>query len=523
MRLDRVQVAVRPRGPLECLDLALLVCGRRPLGVAVAAALGAVPMILLNRLVYAGAEREDSLPGCMLLTALEMPWAAAPLTMFLGQAVFSGRFTAASWRECLGTAAGAIGPMLLFQTLARGLACLTCIGPLAWVPAAYFLGPVILLERGRLARVAGRCLALTRRALDRILLLLVIDAALLGAGWLAGLWFLESFVSLWRGAALGDVVRAAFDPTAEDGDAALAAVQAFVSWPSQIAFWTAAELVTAYRFFTYLDTRIRHEGWDVELVFRSPATYAGLRTGRAAAGVALAVGLLVQAAVPLAAAPVAASHAGVEAADPARDALGKQRFPWYDASRDAYRPMVGVVPRADPVPDVGLEGVGAVARAVMVTAVAALVAGAVWLLARYGLDLRGAARRPRAPAAAVLGADALEALPEAARRHDGDLLAEAERLAAAGDHAAAMVLFHGWQLVQLHGRGVIELARGKTNRRYAAEVAAAAPVLGGLFRRSNRLFEDALFGSLPVAAAAFAEVWGRREEFRAAPAGEVAP
>jgi len=35
MRLDRVQVAVRPRGVLECLDLALLVCGRRPLGVAV--------------------------------------------------------------------------------------------------------------------------------------------------------------------------------------------------------------------------------------------------------------------------------------------------------------------------------------------------------------------------------------------------------------------------------------------------------------------------------------------------------
>ena len=40
MRLDRVQVAVRPRGILECLDLALLVCGRRPLGLLVAAAAG---------------------------------------------------------------------------------------------------------------------------------------------------------------------------------------------------------------------------------------------------------------------------------------------------------------------------------------------------------------------------------------------------------------------------------------------------------------------------------------------------
>jgi hypothetical protein len=85
-----------------------------------------------------------------------------------------------------------------------------------------------------------------------------------------------------------------------------------------------------------------------------------------------------------------------------------------------------------------------------------------------------------------------------------------------------MVLFHGWQLVQLHGRGVIELARGKTTRRYAAEVAAAAPPLAGLFRRSNRLFEDALFGRLPVAATAFAEVWDRRHEFRATPSGEAA-
>jgi len=43
MRLDRVQVAVRPRNVLECLDLAVLVCGRRPLGIAAAAAIGALP------------------------------------------------------------------------------------------------------------------------------------------------------------------------------------------------------------------------------------------------------------------------------------------------------------------------------------------------------------------------------------------------------------------------------------------------------------------------------------------------
>jgi hypothetical protein len=84
-----------------------------------------------------------------------------------------------------------------------------------------------------------------------------------------------------------------------------------------------------------------------------------------------------------------------------------------------------------------------------------------------------------------------------------------------------MVLFHGWQLVQLHGRGVIELARGKTTRRYASEVAAAAPEIADLFRRSNRLFEDALFGRLPVSATAFAGVWDRRHEFTAAGSREA--
>jgi hypothetical protein len=520
MRLDQVQVVVRPRGVLECLDLAVLVCGRRPLGVAVAAALGAAPMILINRLAFVGAESEESLASCMLLTALEMPWAAAPLTLFLGQAVFSGRFTAASWRESLRAAAGAIGPMLLYQTLLRGLAFVTCVGALAWVPAAYFLGPVILLERGRTAGVPGRCLAMTRCGLDRIPLLLVIDAVLLVVGWGVGTWFLETFASLWRGGSLDDVVRAAFDPFAEDGDAALAAVQAFVSWPSQIAFWAAAMFVTAYRFFTYLDTRIRHEGWDVELKFRAAATYAGVRPGRAAIGIALLAGWLGSAAVPAAAAPLA--QAAAVTSDPAREAVVKQKFPWYDAAADAYRPMVATVPQAPPAPDVSLDGLGGVAKWVMIAALVALLAGAVWLLVRYGLDLPGAERTRRGVAAAVLGAEALEALPEAARRHDGDLLAEAERLAAAGDYAASMVFFHGWQLVQLHGRGVIELARGKTTRRYAAEVAATAPPLALLFRRSNRLFEDALFGRLPVAAAAFAEVWEQRDAFRAPPAGEVA-
>ena len=518
MRLDRVQVAVRPRNILECLDLALLVCGRRPLGIVAAAAIGAVPMILLNRVMFGATESEVSLPAIGLATALEMPWAVAPLTLYLGQAMFAERFTAASWRHCLRAFAGAVWPLLLFQCVVRGLAFITFFGALVWLPLAYYFGPVTLLERGRTGGILGRCGSLCRCELARIMLLLVIDAVLLALGWVVAYQFLGSFTALWRGGALRDVLGAAFDPFAEDGDAMIAAVQAFASWPSQIAFWAAATLVTVYRFFTYLDTRIRHEGWDIELKFRAPRTYAGLTALRAAAGAILVAACLGGTATV--AAP-AETVAAVEA-DAARDAVAKQNFPWYDAAADAYRPMVRAVPEEAARPITRELGLGAIARGVMIALLAILVAGAIWLLVRYGLDRRGAAGRERAPAETVLGADALEALPEAARRHGGDWLAEAERLAAAGDYAAAMVFFHGWQLVQLHGRGVIELARGKTNGRYAAEVAAAAPALHGLFRRSNRLFEDALFGNLPVAAADFAAVWERRDEFRPAPAAEAA-
>jgi hypothetical protein len=519
MRLDRVQVAVRPRGILECLDLALLVCGRRPLGLLVAAAAGAVPMILLNRLIFTGAESDGALPLLGIVTALEMPWAAAPLTLYLGQVMFAERFTVSSLRHCLRAFGGALWPQFLFQTLFRSLAFLTCLGGPVWLALAFFMGPVIFLERGRWTATSGRSVALCQTEMGRIPLLLLLDALLLGAGWFVVGQMLGAFTSLWQGAALGKVLKAAIDPFAEDGEAVLAAVEAFVSWQSQIAFWVAASAVTIVRFFTYLDARIRHEGWDVELKFRAPRTYAGLgAAGRAAAGAVL-VGLACVGGAG--AAPVAATDAPAETTasapnDLAREALVKQKAPWYDSGKDAFRPMVRVEPSAPPmrIDESLLGGIGAVAKWTMIAILVLLLAGAIWLVVRHGLDWGNDAGRERAAAATVLGAEALEALPEAARRHDGDLLAEAARLAAAGDHATAMVFFHGWQLVQLHGRGVIELARGKTNRRYAAEVAAAAPAISTLFRTSNRLFEDALFGRLPVAAADFAGVWERRDEFR---------
>ena len=50
MHAEGLMITVRPRGILECLDLAVMFCGRRPLPVALAAVIGAVPCMLVNRL-----------------------------------------------------------------------------------------------------------------------------------------------------------------------------------------------------------------------------------------------------------------------------------------------------------------------------------------------------------------------------------------------------------------------------------------------------------------------------------------
>ena len=122
----------------------------------------------------------------------------------------------------------------------------------------------------------------------------------------------------------------------------------------------------------------------------------------------------------------------------------------------------------------------------------------------------------------LLGEEQLGDLPEQARADVGDLLPKVEALVAAGDLAAAAILYHAWQLVELHAGGVIELGKGKTNNRYAADVAKRAPHLVDPFRRTARLSEQARFGHLPVFPEAFNVVWEQRERFQAT-GSEAAP
>jgi len=511
VRSDGIRVAVRPRGVLECLDLAVLFCGRRPLAVLLATVVGSLPCAVVNRTLFAGAD-DDALALLVPLLAVEAAWAAVPLTLYLGQSVFSDRF---SWRDAVRAFLGGLPALVLFQGVVRGL----CMGSWILAPFAlvwlYYLDQIILLEQPVLRRVWGRRGAMTRGNVGRVARLLSIDGLLLGVGAAVCLQGLSSAAAVWQGGG--------WSPDGSDG-----IVSAVCSWHGQIAFWATAGFITVFRFFTYLDTRIRREGWDVELKLRAEETWAGVRSAPAAprrGGLATFVlGLAVVLTAGVGRADDAAGDGGR-----ARRALSRQSFPWYDEAADRYRPLV-VAPRkaAQPVPQrrsgdegpaVDMEGLGAVASGLMLAALAVTVGGLVLLVVRHGLgDARMRAEPAAATAEATSSAEPVESLPAGVRLAAGDLLATASTLAEAGDFTAAAIHLHAWLLLDLDRRGILTLARGKTNGQYAAEVAAATPAAAGLFRDSTRLFEDAFFGRLPVSRDAYLDVWRRRDLVASFPA-----
>lgn len=514
MQASGIRVAVRPRGLFECLDLAVMFCGRRPLAVAVAVVAGALPWLLLNRRLFANSGDEASVFAVMLL-ALETPWAAAPLTLFLGQSVFSDRF---SWRDAWRDSLRASPALFVFQGLLRGV----CV--VIWILAPflfvwhYYLDPIILLERPPLSRVWRRRTAINAGNVGQVMTLMGIDAATLLVGTPLLATSLSSLGSLWRGSTTS---------VPPDGDAWF--IPALFSWEGQIAFFAVCGFLTVFRFFTYLDARIRREGWDVELKLRAEETWAGLErrpTTRRGTGVAVLVGLAL-----LFPAARADEGSAVETGDGARRAVESQSFPWYDRASDGYRPIVraplrGRSPSVEG-PEIDRRTVGAVGSGIIVALLVAAVGGLAWLLVRHGLsDGVPFPARKREEWQGVRVEDVAAALPAGLSLGDGDLHARAAALAETGDYAAAMLHLHAWMLVELDRCGALELARGKTNRQYAAEVATRRPEAAALFRRSSRLFEDAFFGRLPVSRSDFESVWERRDRVArdaAAPAGAVTP
>lgn len=251
----------------------------------------------------------------------------------------------------------------------------------------------------------------------------------------------------------------------------------------------------------------------------------------------------------------------------AKDALSSHEYPWYDASTDAYRwiplsqlPKVteptedddsstepspsnasggrkpsankggqpttdgkgrGGRPRPEreqeePPPTISLpigDGLGFFTVLLWIL-FGGLAAYLLYLLLTYLRD-RSAEDDPTTESVtATTPSNRVEALPDAVRRV-GDFLAEAERCVTANDIEQAAVYYFAYQLLALDRGGRIELAKGKTNRRYLKELASNDGELLDTVHQTSRLFERALYGKLKLSRERFTEVWQQRSVFRA--------
>ncbi len=119
-----------------------------------------------------------------------------------------------------------------------------------------FLNEVILLERGRLRKVFDRTSTLCA---DRggELFFRAIAELFFGGLFVFAFWF-----------ACGVVLQLLFSGWVwEELD-----MPELYSWPTQLGVWLAVSLFAVTRFLTYIDQRIRLEGWEVELRLRQAGT-----------------------------------------------------------------------------------------------------------------------------------------------------------------------------------------------------------------------------------------------------------
>lgn len=248
MNVGQTLIKIRERSTFDLMDLALVLVRNRPWPILVASFFGCLPFAALNLWLTTN---DPEFPGYAyyVLLALEMPWATVPLTVVLGGLMFGER---PSVRKVVNAVLRSIVPMFLFQFLLRGVLVLIWIF-IPILPARLaFVNEVILLERGRWRRVYDRSGILCGDQ-GGALFLRAVGQLLLGAGFVAALWW--GWQVLKMVAIFGDDWQEIEGPS-------------FYLPSVQIGFWIAVSFFGIVRFLTYIDQRIRLEGWEVELRLR---------------------------------------------------------------------------------------------------------------------------------------------------------------------------------------------------------------------------------------------------------------
>lgn len=262
MQLDKTRIAIRERSFPDLLDLALKVIRAHAPALALVWAAGALPCLLLNHWLLAdvlsAVDLQYEAPVAyvfwmLVLLLWEAPLATAPMTLYLGQAMFVER-------PRLGRVAmdllRSLAQLCWYQLLIRGgLVWLFLTWPLLLFVWPY-LNEVILLERNPWRkRHAADISTFSRSGAMHAGLTGDLLARWLGSACVAALLV----VALWLSARFLRWILAGndqFDQTL------------YELW-LPVAIWIVAGYFAVVRFLGYLDLRIRTEGWEIELAMRA--------------------------------------------------------------------------------------------------------------------------------------------------------------------------------------------------------------------------------------------------------------
>lgn len=250
MAYDRTLIQIRERSFLDLLDLAIVVLRRNALPVGLAAAVGILPFALLNVWLLLS-DTEFPFYAYLALLMLEIPWATAPMTVVLGGLMFGEQ---PGPKQVFLTLLRGLPAMILYQGIIRALLMITVVlYPIVPTRMA-FMDEVILLERGKVRSALKRCSSLSA---DR-------GADYFGQ-WLAQLLFSVLFIAcFWIGT--GTIVDTLFAREVAWDDFFQVELAGF---RLQFAIWICVMFFGVARFLTYIDQRIRLEGWEIKLRLQS--------------------------------------------------------------------------------------------------------------------------------------------------------------------------------------------------------------------------------------------------------------
>lgn len=286
MQLDRTRIAVRERSGIEILDMSLHVVRAYFRPWLQATLLGALPFMVINAaLLWSLWINPDAgfpwryvwLMG--VLVFIEAPWATAILTTYLGAAVFDEginvrKAAQETWRRwpqmlwCQGIVRGIV-PALVLVAISRqyeevnwlidgfllSLLSLYVIALRAFRP---FINEIVLLERNPLRAKNAQTITAGKRSKylhdpsGGDLVVRWMGAAFVGS--LMAMAFVQTVVVL-----LGMLF----------GQWQWGWLMLHLGFP--LGLWLTAGFLGVVRFLNYLDLRIRHEGWEVELRLRAEA------------------------------------------------------------------------------------------------------------------------------------------------------------------------------------------------------------------------------------------------------------